>query len=264
MRRRIEFINPFGTTAYDGLIAETLGDSAAEGTELSITHLRNCPPDIDYYYNKHLMETVLFERVMRAEEEGADAVIVGCCYDPGVRVARELVDIPVVGPLEASMQMAAYFGHSYVVVTDHHKAVPYLEDLVKLSGLGGSCRGVRCVDWWVRDMVNDPDAVARDTIEVSRRVLAEVGAEAVVMGCTIVAACYQRYVMGTNAVPEIVILNPNLMALKMAEALADLKRQGLYRLARGGFYEKPKGHYEEQFRRERRRTADALGLSISP
>jgi allantoin racemase len=119
---------------------------------------------------------------------------------------------------------------------------------------------VRCVDWWVKDMVRDPDAVAHDTIEVSRRVLAETRAEAIVMGCTIVAACYQRYVMRNNATPELVILNPNLLALKMAEGLADLKRQGLYALARNGFYEKPKGHYREQFLQQRRQTAQALGL----
>ncbi len=263
MGRRIEFINPFGTEAYDGLIAETLLPCAGSETEVTIRHLRNGPPDIDYYYNKHLMETVVFERVMQAEEEGFDAVIVGCCYDPGVRVARELVDIPVVGPLEASMQMASYFGHSYTIVTDHHKAVPYLEDLVRLGGFGGNCRGVRCVDWWVRDMVLDPDAVARDTIEAARRVLAETRAEAIVMGCTIVAACYQRYVMRNNAAPELVILNPNLMALKMAEGLADLKRQGLYALARSGFYEKPQGHYREQFLQQRQHTAQALGLAPS-
>lgn len=263
MGRKIEFINPFGTEAYDGLIAETLLPCASPDTQVTIRHLRNAPPDIDYYYNKHLMETVVFERVMQAEEENYDAVIVGCCYDPGVRVARELVDIPVVGPLEASMQMASYFGHSYTVVTDHHKAVPYLEDLVQQSGLAGSCRGVRCIEWWVKDMVLDPDAVARDTIEHARRIMAETRAEVIVMGCTIVAACYQRYVMRTNAAPEVVILNPNLMALKMAESLADLKRQGLYTLARSGYYEKPKGHYRDQFLQQRRQVAQALGLSTA-
>lgn len=263
MGRKIEFINPFGTEAYDRLIAETLLPCAGPETQLTISHLHNAPPDIDYYYNKHLMETVVFERVMQAEEAGFDAVIVGCCYDPGVRVARELVDIPVIGPLEASMQMAAYFGHSYTVVTDHHKAVPYLEDLVRLGGMDGNCRGVRCIEWWVKDMVLDPDAVARDTIEASRRILAETRAETIVMGCTIVAACYQRHVMRSNVAPELAILNPNLMALKMAESLADLKKQGLYSLARSGFYEKPKGHYRDQFLQQRKQTAKALGLAAS-
>ncbi len=263
MGSRIDFVNPFGTLAYDGIIAETLTAYAAEGTELTISHLANCPADIDFYYSKHLMETVLYEHVMQSEARGFDAVVVGCCYDPGVRVARELVDIPVVGPLEASMQMAAYFGHSYAIVTDHAKAVPYLEDLVRVSGLGGNCRGVRCVDWWVRDMIDDPDAVARDTVEVSRRVLAETGAETIVMGCTIVAACYQRYLLrGGN--PELAIVNPNLLALKMAEGLADLKRKGAYVMARDGFYRRPQGHYAEQFGRERRRVREALDLDRPP
>jgi allantoin racemase len=258
MSRRIDFINPFGTPAYDGLITETLNAYAAQGTELTISHLQGCPLDIDYYYNKHLMETALFEHVMQSEEAGYDAVVVGCCYDPGVRVARELVDIPVVGPLEASMQMAAYFGHSYVVLTDHHKAVPYLEDLVRVSGLGGNCKGVRCIDWWVKDMIHDTDTVARDTIALSKKILQDMRAEAIIMGCTIVAGCYQRYLMRTGETGGVSIVNPNLLALKMAEGLADLHQKGAYTLARVGFYEKPSGHYREQFLTERRKVAATL------
>ncbi len=212
MTRRIEFINPFGTPAYDAIITETLMAYAGQGTEVVVSSLEGCPPNIDYYYNKHLMETVVFEKVMRSEAAGFDAVVVGCCYDPGVRVARELVDIPVIGPLEASMQMAGYFGHSYTIMTDHHKAVPYLEDMVRLYGLGGNCRGVRCINWWVKDMVKNPDQVALDTIQVAKQVLAETRAEVIVMGCTIVAACYQRYLMKQKGKPEVAIVNPNLLA----------------------------------------------------
>jgi allantoin racemase len=261
MTRRIEFINPFGTPAYDAIITETLMAYAGEGTEVTVSSLEGCPPNIDYYYNKHLMETVVFEQVMQSEAKGFDAVVVGCCYDPGVRVARELVDIPVIGPLEASMQMAGYFGHSYTVVTDHHKAVPYLEDMVRLYGLGGNCRGVRCVDWWVKDMVKNPNQVALDTIAVSKKVLAETRAEVVIMGCTIVAACYQRYLMTQKAKPDVAIVNPNLLALKMAESLADLNRAGVYHLARGGFYEQPQGLYREEFEQQRRQIAAALKLN---
>jgi allantoin racemase len=247
MARRIDFINPFGTKAYDELIRRTLSHYASPDTQLTITHLTGCPPDIDYFYSKHLVELAVFERVMRAEEEGFDAVIVGCCYDPGVRVARELVDIPVIGTMEASMQMAPNFAHSYTIVTDHHKAAPYIDDYARTSGLGGNCRGVRTIEWFVRDMINDTDSVAKDTIETSRRVIAETRSEMIVMGCTIVAACYQSYLMQGNSGPEFTILNPNLMALKMAETMADLKQKGDYRLSRVGYYEKPKGHYRDEF-----------------
>jgi allantoin racemase len=81
-----------------------------------------------------------------------------------------------------------------------------------------------------------------------------------VMGCTIVAACYQRYLMQQKGKPEVAIVNPNLLALKMAEGLADLKQGGIYHLARGGFYEQPKGAYRQEFEQQRRHMVQALGL----
>ena len=260
MSRVITFINPFGTIAYDDIIHRTLAHYAADGTELHITHLDGCPPDIDYFYSRHLVESVLFEAVMKAEEEGSDAIVVGCCYDPGVRTARELVDIPVVGPMEASLQLAGYHGHSFTVVTDHHKAAPYIEDLIRLTGLGGNCRGIRTIEWFVRDMVNDPDSVARDTIETCRSVLAETRADTIVMGCTIVAACYQHYLMQGGVPAEMAIVNPNLMALKTAEALADLKQKGGYQISRTGYYEKPSGYYAIESAKARASFAKALKL----
>lgn len=260
MPRRIDFINPFGTRVYDDLIRKTLSHYAAEGTELTISHLEGCPADIDYFYSKHLIEAVLFERIMRSEEEGFDAVIVGCCYDPGVRAARELVDIPVVGPMEASMQMAIYHGFYYTIVTDHRKAAPYLEDMAHSSGYGGRCRGVRTVDWFVRDMIKDHEAVARDTIDVCQKVVKETNAETILLGCTIVAACFQEYLMAGNPHPEVSIVNPNLMALKMAEGLADLKQKGGYHISRSGYNQKPSGHFADEFNKARRSFATAMQL----
>lgn len=250
--RRINFVNPFGSTAYDEIIIRTLTHYCADGTELEVTHLSNCPPDIDFYYSKHMIEQSLFEEVMRSEEAGFDAVIVGCLYDPGVRVARELVDIPVVGPLEASFQMAANFGHSTMVLTDHRKAVPYIYDQARLNAQGATMRGVDAIDWYVKDMIHDRDAVARDVVTRSTEAASKFGAETVIMGCTIIAAIYQEYLMNGGAPSPVPILNPNLLALKMAEGLADLRCKGGYFLARSGFYMKPEGHFESEFRRARK------------
>jgi allantoin racemase len=243
---KINFINPFGTPVYNELIRETLIPYARPDTELVVTHTSDCPENIDYYYNKHLVELVVFEQVMRAEAEGCDAVIVGCCYDPGVRVARELVDIPVIGPLEASMQMAAYYGHDYVVITDHHKAVPYLRDLVKLYG-GTQCRDVSCINWWVTDMIRDTAGVARDAQAAVRKVLESSGAEAAILACTIISASTEKWLRDNRAPRDLTILNPNTMALKMAESLGDLKRQGLYNISRSGYYQKPQQRNAQEF-----------------
>ena len=251
MGRRINFINPFGTRSYDEIIVKTLGHYRAEGTELVVSHLENCPSDIDYFYSKHMIEMSLYEEVMRSEEAGFDAVIVGCLYDPGVRVARELVDIPVIGPLESAFQMAPYFGHSYMLLTDHRKAVPYLRDSALLCGGGPNLRGVDAIDWFVRDMIGDRKAVVDDVIRVSTEAAKRMDAEFVIMGCTVIAAIYQEHLMEGGTPSEVPIVNPNLVALKVAEGLADLRRLGGYHLARSGYYQKPSGHYLTEFKRAR-------------
>lgn len=51
---------------------------------------------------------------------------------------------------------------------------------------------------------------------------------------------------------EVPIINPNLMALKVAEGLADLHQKGGYFIARGGYYMKPTGHFADEFARARK------------
>ncbi len=252
MERRIAFINPFGTAIYDDIIRETLVPHASAGTQVEVIHLEGVPANIDYYWPKHFMEAAVFDLVMRLEEEGHQAIVVGCCYDPGVRVARELVDVPVVGPLEAAMNMASYFGHDYTVVTDHRKALPYLEDLVRLYG-GANCRGVRCIDWWVSDMVQDPAAVARDAAAECVRALDEDRSEVVILGCTIIGGCLEKQIMTTGEYRDLPVLNPNLLALKTAETLADLYRRGKYTISRRGYYQKQAQHDAADFEDVRRR-----------
>lgn len=252
MDRRVAFVNPFGTPLYDDIIRETLIPYAADGTAVDVIHLDGVPANIDYYYPKHLMEIRIFEEVRRLEDAGYDAAVIGCCYDPGVRVARELVDMPVIGPLEAAMNHASYFGHDFTIVTDHRKAVPWLEDLVRLHG-AGNCRGVRCIDWWVPDMIRNPSTVADDAVTACSRALDEDGSEVAILGCTIIAGCLEREIMTTGRHAEVPILNPNLLALKAAETLADLHRRGKYAISRRGFYQRHEQHDAAEAAEVRRR-----------
>jgi len=239
--RRIAFINPFGTAAFDEIIRETLVPYAMRGTLVDVIHLEGVPENIDYYYPKHLMELAIFEKVRQLEEAGYDAVVVGCCYDPGVRVARELVDIPIIGPLEAAMNHASYVGHRFTVITDHRKALPWLEDLVRLHGTA-NCRGVRSIDWYVTEMIKDTTSVANDAAAACVQALREDTSEVVILGCTIIGGCLEREIITTGRHRELPILNPNLLALKAAESLADLHQRGKYTISRVGFYQRHEQH----------------------
>ncbi len=48
--------------------------------------------------------------IKKAEEQGYDAVVILCHGDPVVQEAREIVDIPVLGPANVAMHIAAMLG----------------------------------------------------------------------------------------------------------------------------------------------------------
>src|SRR5918999_2202275 len=159
---KICFLNPFGTPAYDDLIRDVLEPTLRPDFDLEVRHLDVIPEYIDYFASKHMVEVEIMKSAVQAERDGFDAFVIGCCYDPALTQARELVDIPVVAPLEASLGFVRSFGHRYAIVTDHHKAVPELEDRVRVYGQEANCRGIRSVGWFVDDMVQDTAAVAKD------------------------------------------------------------------------------------------------------
>ena len=239
---RILFLNPFGTDRFDELVQSTLTPYLRDGTEVEIRHLTGCPRNIDYYVPKHLVEVEVLRAVAAADREGFDAFVIGCCYDPALTQARELTDMPVVGPLEASVLLARLFGHRFSVVTDHRKAVPELEDRVRIYGVEPNCRSVRAIDWYVENMVEDPDSVARDAYRRCAATMEEDGSEAVVLGCTIIAACYERAVLTGAELGDLAIVNPNVMAVKVAELFADLRAVGQYRISRAGYYQRHADH----------------------
>ncbi|MFP3462780.1 aspartate/glutamate racemase family protein [Arthrobacter globiformis] len=240
---RICFLNPFGTAQYDELITKVLSSSLRESTQLDVWHLAEGPRNLDYYAPKQVVQVEILRAAKAAEEAGYDALVIGCLYDPALTEARELVSIPVVGPLEASTSLARMFGHRYAIVTDHHKAVPEIEDRLRIYGTDANCRNVEAVGWFVEEMIKDTEAVAVDTHARAKEALARTGAETILIGCTIVSACYELAVQqGRADLAGLPIINPNLVAVKTAEMFADMHRAGQYRVARSAYYQNLADH----------------------
>src|SRR5687768_498307 len=61
---------------------------------------------VNYAYLHRFHDAQIIENVRRAELEGFDAVIIGVLQDSGLKEARSVVDIPVVGYGEVSMLTA--------------------------------------------------------------------------------------------------------------------------------------------------------------
>lgn len=243
---RICFLNPFGTPAYNQLIADVLKPSLNTGTEIEIRSLDVVPENIDYFAAKHLVEVAVMKAAIAAERDGFDAFVIGCCYDPALTQCRELVDIPVIGPLEAALGNVRPFGHRFAVVTDHHKAVTEIADRVRVYGQEANCKTVTSVGWFIDDMIRNPAAVAEDAYATSVRVMQETGAETVIIACTIVSGCYETTAANNPSLRGASIIDPNIIAVKQAEMLAALNAVGQYRISRAGYYQQLKAHSVEQ------------------
>ena len=85
-------------------------------------------------------------KIVQAEQEGADAVVVDCFGDPGVDAGREATEMLVLGPAQTSMHLAALLGQKFSVVTVLEAVVPMLEDLAMKYGLADKLCSIRTVD----------------------------------------------------------------------------------------------------------------------
>jgi allantoin racemase len=75
-----------------------------------------------------------------------DAVVVAVSYDTGLRGARELLPMPVVGMTEAALLTACMLGGRIGVVTFGRRVLPLYQELVTAYGLGARIAGWRVLE----------------------------------------------------------------------------------------------------------------------
>lgn len=159
-----------------------------------------------------------------AEREGADAIVVDCLGDPGVAAAREVVSIPVVGPMSASAHLIAGLGHRFTIVTVSDALEASLYSLVRAYGLERELCSIRGIDTPVLDLYDDHGAVAGDLASAAIEAVERDGAHAVLLGCTGMkglaeAVSFGLADAGHSGIP---VVDPMPAAIKLAETLVTL------------------------------------------
>ena len=83
------------------------------------TYAEGCAPidAIKYRYVASINELQICDAALVAEREGFDAVAIGCFFDPGLRAARSLVDIPIAGLGETCALVACSLARKFGLVT---------------------------------------------------------------------------------------------------------------------------------------------------
>ncbi|RIX98187.1 hydrogenase expression protein HupH [Aureimonas flava] len=155
--------------------------------------------------------------------DGADAVIMAAFGDPGLRGARELFDLPVVGMADAAIMSAAMLGDRFSIVTFSPVMRRWYLDCVRDSGLIDRSAGVRTPHDHPLDVNGVKETLRAELCALARRAVEEDGADVVILGGAPLAGLAQEIA------PEVPAIVVDPISAAVAQALA------LVRIAPGPF-----------------------------
>jgi allantoin racemase len=222
-RARIRVIIPVVGEHWIAPVEEAYGRAGRPGTEISAVAIDRGPASIESVRDEALAVPGVLARVRAAEAEGMDAVVLDCMADPGLDPARELASIPVIGPAQAAMHLAAMLAHRFSVITVLEQGIPGVHRQILRYGLTRKVASVRAINIPVLEMGEDRERVIQAVIEESARAVREDGAHIIVPGCTEMigmAPVVQEGLAEQGC--EVPVVDPPAVAVKLAEGLVDM------------------------------------------
>lgn len=222
-KARIRVIIPVVGEHWNAQVQEAYSRVARSTTEISAATIDRGPASIESAYDEALAIPGVLSRVHESEAEGIDAVVLDCMADPGLDSARELASIPVVGPAQAAMHLAAMLAHRFSVITVLEQGIPGVHRQILRYGLTEKVASVRAINIPVLEMGEHRERVTRAVIEESVRAVVEDGAHIIVPGCTEMigmAPIVQEGLAERGC--EVPVIDPPAVAIKLAEGLVDI------------------------------------------
>ncbi len=178
---------------------------------------------------------MLFDAVVDAEKQGYDAVVIACFSDPGVEAARELVKIPVIGPLNVGLHIAQIVGtRTLLLATEYARFGRYLSrDTIAAYGLQdrvvvrGTNRSVPyCLEAYrmYRSIGLASSSFIDEIVDICVRSVERDAVDAIVLGCG--GLLWMKDIIEQRAKEQghgVTVINPLTAAVEMARCLAALK-----------------------------------------
>lgn len=223
---RIRVVTPVTASLFgDG--SEAIRDvleAARPDNRVDHVQIERGPASIESEYEEAMAVPDTLRRIVEAEREGVDGVIINCMGDPGLYPARQLVSIPVVGPYQAAGHLAAALGHRFSVVSVVDAVVPMFWDRAAVYGFRQSLASVRVVDIAVLDLERDRGRMVERIVEEAALAVREDGADTIVFGCTGMTGVARQVAERLSAQGiDVPVVDPAPAALKLCELLVDMR-----------------------------------------
>jgi allantoin racemase len=214
---RILVVNVNTTQSMTEAIGAQAQAFAAEGTEIVALTPRFGAESVEGNFESYLAAVAVMDRVA-SYPEPFDAVIQAGYGEHGREGLQELLDVPVVDITEAAASTAMFLGHKYSVVTTLDRAVPLIEDRLKVAGLEARCASVRASGLAVLELEEDPARAVETIVEQAERAVRDDKAEVIVLGCGGMAGLDEQ-IRARTGVP---VVDGVAAAVTIAESLVRL------------------------------------------
>jgi len=123
---------------------------------------------------------------------GHDAVVIAVSYDTGLRGARELLPVPVVGLTEAGLLTACMLGGRIGMISFGRRVLPLYQELVAGYGLAARIAGWRVLESTAAYARGAHDELDREIVDAARELVERDGAETVVLTGAVMAGVPAR------------------------------------------------------------------------
>lgn len=197
---------------------------------------------VQYSYFEMLNGRDMMENFFKAQEQGFDAIAIGCFADPCLQEAREALDIPVLGIAQTSMLWAQMYGAKAAIVsTDETSSTKKMAALIRNYGSEDFLLPlVNCemsLEAMVKALTQPEEAMAQ--YRACCESAAAAGAEVIIPGCGLLAALSVQNNYSRVGDSGAIVLDAAGLLMKSAEAAITLHKLSGVMTSRNGKYRKP-------------------------
>jgi len=210
-------VNVNTTATMTEAIAASARAVAAPGTEIVPLTPAFGADSVEGNFESYLAAVAVMDAVVRYQGP-YDAVIQAGFGEHGREGLQELLEVPVVDITEAAGHVACLLGHKYSVVTTLDRAVPLIEDRLKLAGLDARCASVRSSGLSVLQLEEDEQLAVDAVVREAELAVLHDKAEVICLGCGGMAGLDDA-VRAKAGVP---VVDGVTAAVKLAESLVSL------------------------------------------
>lgn len=208
-----------GLEHWGAVHEEMIAQVARDRTEVVIVDLPDVSvTSVSSRHDADIVAAAHTQVALWAEEQGFDAVAMGCLMEPGVAAAREMLRIPVVGEAQAAMHMAAIVARRFSIVGPQAGANATERDLARRYGFAEHLASVREVQAASLSFAAEEEGLEELMLEAARLAIEEDGARAIIGYGSLRVIRAMREALG---VP---VINPVTAGILVAETVIRAQR----------------------------------------